>query len=48
MTRMKVCGQYIKPLIFPNHMTQSKLLEMVNCINVSRLSLPDVTVLDLG
>ena len=47
MTMMKVCGHYIKPFIFPNHVTQSKLIEMVNRINVSCLSLPAVTVLDL-
>ena len=48
MNVLKDFGEYIKLLIFPNHVEQSKLLEMINrCRNVTHLTLPAVTELDL-
>jgi len=48
MNVLKDLGKYIKRLIFPNHVAQSKLLGMVSlCKNVTHLALPAVTELDL-
>ena len=43
---LKVCGQHVKRLFFPNHMTFSKLMKILEyCSNVMELSLP-TTMLD--
>jgi len=48
MNVLKDFGWHIKRLAFPNHVAQSKLLEMINrCRNVTHLTLPAVTELDL-
>ena len=48
MNVLKDFGEYVKLLIFPNHVAQSKLLEMINrCRNITHLTLPAVTELDL-
>ena len=48
MNVLKNVGKYVKRLIFPNHVAQSKLLGMAGlCRNVTHLALPAVTELDL-
>jgi len=38
---LKVCGQYVKHLSFPHHVTPSKLVKMLDyCSNIIELSLP--------
>ena len=44
---LKVCGQYVKRLIFPDHVTPLVLCEMVSyCKNITLLSIPTGTELD--
>jgi len=47
MNVLKDFGRHVKRLTFPNHVAQSKLLEMINCCgNLTHLTLPAVTELD--
>ena len=47
MNVLKVCGGYIKRLVFPDHVTSSTLMKMLApCSNVAQLSLPPATKLD--
>ena len=47
MKVLKICGDYIKQLIFPDHVTPSVLYKMLSyCKNVTQLSLPSVTKVD--
>ena len=44
---LKACGDYIKRLVFPDHVTPPKLFQMlIHCDNVTQLSLPPRTKLD--
>ena len=44
---LEVCGQYVKRLIFPDHVTPLILCEMVShCKNITQLSIPTGTELD--
>jgi len=44
--RLKACGAYIKRLVFPDHVTPSKILVMLSrCSNVTHVSLPPKTVI---
>ena len=47
MNVLKTCGDYIKRLVFPDHVPPISLIEMLShCNNVTQLSLPPVTKLD--
>ena len=47
MSVLKDCGEYIKHLVFPDHVKASALIKMINyCNNVSQLSLAPGTKLD--
>ena len=47
MNTLKACGEYIKRLVFPDHVTPPVLLEMLSCCKkVTQLSLPPETTLD--
>jgi len=47
MSVLQDCGQYVKRLVFPNHVKVSALIRMISyCHNVTQLSLAPVTKLD--
>jgi len=49
MNVLKDIGEYIKRIVFPNHVPASKLIQMIKrCRNVTHLILPAVTELDLN
>ena len=48
MNLLKICGQYVKRLIFPDHVTPFALYEMVShCKNITQLSIPTGTEIDV-
>ena len=47
MNVLKACGDYIKRLMFPDHVTPPTLISMLShCKNVTHLSLPPATKID--
>ena len=49
MSILKACGHHVKRLIFPDHVTPSKLITMVSlCKNVTQISLPPKTKINPG
>ena len=47
MNVLKACGDYIRRLVFPDHVTPSKLMRILShCNNVTQLCLPSETKLD--
>ena len=49
MNVLKACGDYIKRLVFPDHVTPTKLFQMlILCSNVTQLCLPPEDEVDLN
>ena len=45
---LKVCGEHVRQIYFPGHVTQTRILEVVRyCVKVTHLSLPKATQLTL-